>query len=47
MPCGLSDTGIPISLQLIAARGQDQMLLRVGHTFQSVTEWHLQEPPQG
>ncbi len=47
LPCGLSDAGMPISMQLIAARGQDQMLLRVGHTFQSVTEWHLQEPPQG
>ena len=46
LPCGFSTVNTPISLQLIAARGEDQVLLRLGHFFQSVTDWHLQRPPQ-
>ncbi len=47
LPCGLSSASIPLSLQLIAASGNDQLLLRLGHFFQSVTDWHLQKPPGG
>ncbi len=47
LPCGLSSAGLPLSLQLIAASGKDQLLLHLGHFFQSVTDWHLQKPPQG
>lgn len=46
LPCGLSTVSIPIPLQLIAARGKDQLLVRLGHFFQSVTDWHLQRSPQ-
>jgi Asp-tRNA(Asn)/Glu-tRNA(Gln) amidotransferase A subunit family amidase len=47
LPCGLSSASIPLSMQLIAASGKDQLLLRLGHFFQSVTDWHLQKPPKG
>ena len=46
LPCGVASSAAPISLQLIAARGRDELLLRLGHFFQTVTDWHLQQPPQ-
>jgi Asp-tRNA(Asn)/Glu-tRNA(Gln) amidotransferase A subunit family amidase len=34
MPCGFSDEGLPIGLQLVAAPGQEDMLFRVGAAFE-------------
>ena len=44
VPCGFSDGGLPIGVQLEAAWWQEPLLLRVGHSFQKVTDWHLREP---
>jgi aspartyl-tRNA(Asn)/glutamyl-tRNA(Gln) amidotransferase subunit A len=30
MPCGFSDEGMPIGLQLVAAPGEEETLFRVG-----------------
>ncbi len=43
IPCGF-DEGLPIGLQLAAARNNDAGLLRAGATYQRVTDWHLQQP---
>ena len=45
VPCGFSGDGLPIGLQLEAAWWNDPLLLRVGHAYQGVTDWHLQRPP--
>ena len=45
VPCGFSADGLPIGLQLEAAWWNDPLLLRVGHAYQGVTDWHLQRPP--
>jgi aspartyl-tRNA(Asn)/glutamyl-tRNA(Gln) amidotransferase subunit A len=44
IPCGFTSDGLPIGLQLEAAWWEDPMLLRVGHTFQGQTDWHLKKP---
>jgi aspartyl-tRNA(Asn)/glutamyl-tRNA(Gln) amidotransferase subunit A len=45
VPCGFSSDGLPIGLQLEAAWWNDPLLLRVGHAYQGVTDWHLRRPP--
>jgi aspartyl-tRNA(Asn)/glutamyl-tRNA(Gln) amidotransferase subunit A len=45
LPCGLSRAGLPIGLQLEAARWNDALLLQAGWAYQSVTDWHLRRPP--
>ena len=44
MPCGFSDDGLPLSLQIIAAHGGDSLLLQVGMAYQRRTLWHRQHP---
>ena len=44
IPCGFTTDGLPIGLQLEAAWWEDPMLLRVGHSFQEQTDWHLKRP---
>ena len=45
--CGFSAGGLPVGLQLEAAWWQEPLLLRVGHCFQQVTDWHLRDSPLG
>lgn len=45
VPCGLSDTGMPVGLQLAAARFREATLLRAGAAYQLETDWHLRQPP--
>lgn len=47
IPCGFSSDGLPVGLQLEAAWWNEATLLRAGRAFQSVTDWHLQVPPNG
>ncbi len=44
VPCGVSRDGLPIGLQLEAAWWQEPALLRAGHAFQQVTDWHTRRP---
>jgi aspartyl-tRNA(Asn)/glutamyl-tRNA(Gln) amidotransferase subunit A len=44
IPCGFSN-GLPIGMQLAAARWNDARLLNLGHRYQQVTDWHRQRPP--
>jgi len=44
VPCGFSETGLPIAMQLAAAPWQEAVLLRLGAAYQRATTWHLQEP---
>jgi Asp-tRNA(Asn)/Glu-tRNA(Gln) amidotransferase A subunit family amidase len=45
IPCGFSRDGMPIALQLIAARGRDDIVLALGAAFQRETDWHERRPP--
>ena len=45
LPCGFTDQlSLPISLQLAAAHFGEATLLRLGHAYQRVTDWHLRVP---
>ena len=44
VPNGMSRGGMPIGLQLESAWWGEPMLLRAGHAYQQVTDWHLRRP---
>ncbi len=46
IPCGFSDKGLPIGLQLIGDLFSEAKLLNVAHQYQLKTDWH-QKMPEG
>lgn len=44
IPCGLSDSGLPIGVQLQAAPFDEGRLLRAAHMYQQATDWHTRRP---
>ena len=45
VPCGFSDQGLPIGLQLAGRPFDEAMVLRAAHAYEQVTEWHQRRPP--
>src|SRR6185503_10280148 len=43
VPCGLSN-GLPIGMQIMGPHLSEETLLRIGHMYQSQTNWHMQHP---
>ena len=44
VPCGLAN-GLPIGMQIMGPHLSEELLLRIGHLYQSQTDWHLKHPP--
>ena len=44
VPCGFTPDGLPIGLQLIGDRFEEEGLLEVGHAYQRATEWRRRRP---
>ena len=44
LPCGFTEAGLPVSLQLVAGHFNEPALLRLGHAYQRVTDWHARQP---
>ncbi|WP_181702452.1 amidase [Chthonobacter albigriseus] len=44
MQGGFDSRGIPIGFQLIGRPFEEALLLKAGHTFQTVTDWHTKNP---
>jgi aspartyl-tRNA(Asn)/glutamyl-tRNA(Gln) amidotransferase subunit A len=44
VPCGISN-GLPIGMQIMGPHLSEEMLLRIGHLYQSHTDWHTKHPP--
>jgi aspartyl-tRNA(Asn)/glutamyl-tRNA(Gln) amidotransferase subunit A len=44
VPCGISN-GLPVGMQIMGPHLSEEMLLRIGHLYQSRTDWHLKHPP--
>src|SRR6266498_791781 len=44
VPCGISN-GLPIGMQIMGPHLSEETLLRIGHLYQSQTDWHLKHPP--
>ena len=45
VPCGFSEAGLPIGLQIAAKPYQDHVALRAAYAYEQATEWHKQHPP--
>ena len=45
VPCGFTEEGLPMGLQLVGDYFADGLLLRLAHHFQQVTDWHQRRPP--
>ena len=44
VPCGFTEEGLPIGLMIYAKPFDEAVVLRIGHAFQQVTDWHLRMP---
>jgi aspartyl-tRNA(Asn)/glutamyl-tRNA(Gln) amidotransferase subunit A len=40
IPCGLSETGLPLGMQFLGNPFQDGLLLNIAHQYQLRTDWH-------
>lgn len=45
LPVGLSASGLPIGVQLVAAEGREDLLLAVAATLEEALRWDLRVPP--
>jgi len=46
VPCGFTDNGLPVGLQIVGRRGDDLGVLRLAHAFERVTRVGERRPPQ-
>ncbi len=44
LPCGLSEDGLPLSMQFVGPSLSEPLLIRVGAAFEAVNEWHRLHP---
>lgn len=47
VPCGRTDTGLPIGLQIAAAPWQERQALALALAYESATGWHRRRPAAG
>jgi aspartyl-tRNA(Asn)/glutamyl-tRNA(Gln) amidotransferase subunit A len=45
MPCGFTQGGLPVGMQLAARPFDEATLFRVGHAYERSTDWNLRRPP--
>lgn len=45
VPCGFSQSGLPLSLQLVGRAFGEATILRVGHAYEQAAGWYQQRPP--
>ncbi|QPC84185.1 Asp-tRNA(Asn)/Glu-tRNA(Gln) amidotransferase subunit GatA [Phototrophicus methaneseepsis] len=44
VPCGFDDNGLPIGMQVFGPAFGEDVMFRVGHAYESATDWHLRKP---
>lgn len=44
LPCGFTESGLPIGLQLMAPVFDEQKLLQAARLYERATDWHAREP---
>ena len=45
VPCGFTETGLPLSLQIAGRPFDEATVFRAGHAYEQATEWHRRRPP--
>jgi amidase len=46
MPCGVSESGVPYTIQFLGGRLSEPMLCRIGHAYEQTTEWYTLHPSE-
>jgi len=44
LPCGLTQDGLPIGLQILAKPFDEESIFRLAYAYEQNTNWHLQKP---
>jgi aspartyl-tRNA(Asn)/glutamyl-tRNA(Gln) amidotransferase subunit A len=44
VPCGYTQSGLPMAMQIAAKPFDESMVFRVGYAFERATEWHRRHP---
>ncbi len=44
IPCGFTNKGLPVGLQIIAGQRKEAKVLQAGNAFEQATDWHLRRP---
>jgi aspartyl-tRNA(Asn)/glutamyl-tRNA(Gln) amidotransferase subunit A len=44
LPCGFSQAGLPIGLQLIGRPFEEETLLRAAYAYEQSTQWRTKKP---
>jgi aspartyl-tRNA(Asn)/glutamyl-tRNA(Gln) amidotransferase subunit A len=45
VPCGFTNNGLPIGLQIAAAPWAEDNAIRLAHAYEQATQWHTRRPP--
>ena len=45
VPCGFTQSGLPIGLQIAGAHWREDLVLRVAHAYEQATAWHKRKIP--
>ena len=44
VPCGFTQSKLPVGIQFLGTHLSEQLLFKVGHAYEQMTEWHKQHP---
>lgn len=44
LPCGFSQEGLPIGMQIMGPQFSEELLLNVGYQYEQVTDWRIRRP---
>jgi len=44
VPCGFTQSGLPIGLQIAGPRWREDLVLRLAHAYEQATTWHKRRP---
>jgi aspartyl-tRNA(Asn)/glutamyl-tRNA(Gln) amidotransferase subunit A len=44
IPVGFDRDGLPVGMQLMGAHFREEILFRVAHAYQQLTNWHVMKP---
>ena len=45
LPCGFTDSGLPIGMQIVGKMFAEPLRLQLGHQYQQSSGWHKKKPP--
>ena len=45
VPCGFNSDNLPLGLQIVGRPFDEETVLKVGHAYEQVNQWHTRRPP--